>query len=44
VDAAFALVQRYAVSPGLSGRFRTRPEPGDQPMDVEMSVGQHRVG
>ena len=44
VDGAFALVQRYAVSPGLSGRFRTRPEPGDQPLDVEMSVGQHRVG
>lgn len=44
VDGAFALVQRYAVSPGLTGRSRTRAEPADSPVDVEMSVGQHRVG
>ena len=44
VDAAFALVQRYAVSPGLTGRFRVAAEHGVQPLDVELSVGQHRLG
>ena len=44
VDGAFALVQRYAVSPGLTGRFRVGAEPGTKPVDVELSVGQHRVG
>jgi osmoprotectant transport system permease protein len=44
VDGAFALVQRYAVSPGLTGRFRARAERVDEPVDVELSVGQHRLG
>jgi osmoprotectant transport system permease protein len=44
VDGAFALVQRYAVSPGLTGRFRARAGQAHEPVDVELSVGQHRVG
>jgi osmoprotectant transport system permease protein len=43
VDGGFALIQRYAVSPGLTGRFSTRAGRAVEPVDVELSAGQHRV-
>ena len=42
-DLAFAVVQRYAVSPGLTGRFRNTPTVGDDSRSVLTDPAVHEA-